>query len=212
MDHAKNYRAVEKRCAVVLESLHLPISAEQVLEILVRNKFTNIEIDIIALARQFIGKTRYERGVKHLEAPHIVDCSSFMKWLYGQRGFWLPRLAIQQREDGLLVDQSELTTHDLVFIAGRFGFYHDNPADSVSHVGIVTPERTIIHAERRSGSAVEVPLDEFIGKKKFRGARRYFPTNQRVLTFQVPDNFIIETADDIRYLILRDPSVVSLIN
>ncbi len=91
-----NYRATGNRCAVIIESLCLPISRKETLTILNEKGFTLIKIDIIALARQHIGISQYRRGAKPSEAPVIVNCSSFIKWLYAQRGIWLPRLSIQQ--------------------------------------------------------------------------------------------------------------------
>src|SRR3989338_8780587 len=101
------YRAVGNRCAVILNSLRLPHSREETLAILNHKGFTVVEVDIIALARQCIGTSRYRRGARPSEAPAVVDCSSFIKWLYAQRGIWLPRRSIQQRELGEAVNLDE---------------------------------------------------------------------------------------------------------
>jgi len=81
------YRAVGGRCAVELDALRLLISREEALAIIVAKGFRIIEVDLIALARERIGKSAYRRGARPSLAPAIVDCSSFTKWLYGERVF-----------------------------------------------------------------------------------------------------------------------------
>ena len=76
-----DYRAVGNLCAVSLESLELPISHEETLAMLNSKGFTVVEVDIIALARQCIETSLYRRGAGLFEAPAVVDCSSFIKWL-----------------------------------------------------------------------------------------------------------------------------------
>ena len=197
------YRAVGSRCAVILDSLHLPISREEALAILNHKGFVLVEVDIIALARQCIGISQYRRGARPSEAPLVVDCSSFIKWLYAQRGIWLPRRSIQQRELGEVVNLDELVAGDAVFISGRIDYYHDDPANGVGHVGIATGYGTVVHAADRKVNVVESPLDKFVGEAKFRGARRYIPQNVEVLTFETPLNREVEVADDIKWIILQ---------
>ena len=162
-----------------------------------------VEVDIIALARQCIGISQYRRGARPSEAPLVVDCSSFIKWLYAQRGIWLPRRSIQQRELGEVVNLDELVAGDAVFISGRIDYYHDDPANGVGHVGIATGYGTVVHAADRKVNVVESPLDKFVGEAKFRGARRYIPQNVEVLTFETPLNREVEVADDIKWIILQ---------
>jgi len=197
------YRAVGNRCAVILDSLHLPISHEETLIILNHKGFVLVEVDIIALARQCIGISQYRRGARPSEAPLVVDCSSFIKWLYAQRGIWLPRRSIQQRELGEVVNLDELVAGDAVFISGRIDYYHDDPANGVGHVGIATGYGTVVHAADRKVNVVESPLDKFVGETKFRGARRYISQNVEVLTFETPLNREVEVADDIKWIILQ---------
>lgn len=197
------YRAVGNRCAVSLDSLKLPISREETFTLLNDKGFVVVEVDIIALARQCVATSRYRRGAQPSEAPATVDCSSFVKWLYGQRGIWLPRRSIQQRELGEAVNLDELDAGDVVFVSGWIDYYHDDPANGVGHVGIATGDGTVVHAADGKANVVETPLDKFVGKTKFRGARRYVPKNTEVLTLETPLNRAVETADDIRWIILQ---------
>lgn len=197
------YRAVGNRCAVILDSLHLPISRKEILTALKDKDFALVEVDIISLARQCIATSRYRRGARPSEAPAIVDCSSFIKWLYGQRGIWLPRRSIQQRELGEAVNLDELVAGDVVFVSGWIDYYQDDPVDGVGHVGIATGDRTIIHAANKKAGIIESPLEKFVGKNEFRGARRYLPRNAEVLTFETPGKREVEIADDFRWIILQ---------
>ena len=197
------YRAVENRCAVILDSLRLPISREETLAVLVQKGFRTAEIDIIALARRCIGTSKYRRGARLSEAPAVIDCSSFIKWLYAQRGIWLPRRSIQQHELGEVVSLDELIAGDLVFVSGWIDYYHDDPANGVGHVGVATGDNTVIHAANRKANVVESPLDKFVGKTKFRGARRYLPKGVAVLTLEIPSCREVEVADDLRWIILQ---------
>ena len=197
------YRAVGNRCAVIFEYLNLPISNNDAIAILNRSGFQILEIDIIMLTRQCVINSTYRRGAKPSEAPAIVDCSSFIKWLYAQRGIWLPRRSIQQRSLGEIVKLDELISGDVVFISGKIDYFHSDPADGVGHVGIVINNRTVVHAANKDVGVIETPLEEFISSTNFRGARRYIPKEMKVYTFQTPAEREVEIADDIRWIILQ---------
>lgn len=97
------YRAVGDCCAVVIDFLGLPIKCEEVLAILNSRGFAEIKVDILALAWQCMGVSKYRRSARPSEAPAVVDYSSFVKWLYGMRGIWLPRRSIQQYAPGYFI-------------------------------------------------------------------------------------------------------------
>jgi hypothetical protein len=197
------YRAVGNRCAVNLSPLNLSLSDQKVLAILKKQGFKEVDVDMIALARECIAISRYRRGARSLEAPAVVDCSSFVKWLYGNRGIWLPRRSIQQRDVGELVTMDKIIAGDLVFVKGAIDWYHNDPKDGVGHVGIATGEGTVIHACDSQVNAVESSFERFIAKLKFRGARRYIPTNTQVITLDTPPERELETADDLRWIVLQ---------
>jgi hypothetical protein len=197
------YRAVGNRCAVNFNSLRLPISQGEVLAILVAKGFCLIDADLVALARERVGKAKYRRGASLSEAPEIFDCSSFIKWLYGRRGIWLPRRSIQQREYGEEIKLKDIVAGDVVFVSGAINYYMDDPSDDVGHVGIATQDGTVIHAANKKAGIVENYLENFIGKTKFRGARRYVPLNEQVLTFETPRSRGVEIDDDFRWIVLQ---------
>ncbi len=201
------YRAVGNRLAVNFESLRFQVdlptfiySENTALMMLEKKGFKVLEIDIIALARKCINTSQYRRCAKSSEAPAVVDCSSFIKWLYGQSGIWLPRRSIQQRDMGEIVAFDDIRRSDVVFISGRVDYFHDDPCDGVGHVGIATGTGTVIHAANSKIGVIETPLSEFVDKK-FRGARRYLPKNVRVFVLQIPPNREVEIEDDLRWII-----------
>jgi peptidoglycan endopeptidase LytE len=197
------YRSVGNRLAVSIDSLKLPTHKEETLSILTMEGFKVLEIDLVSLARKFVGVSKYRRGAKIAEAPGIFDCSSLIKWLYGQRGIWLPRRSIQQREIGERVEIDKIVSGDVVFVSGWIDYYLDNPDDGVGHVGIATENNTVIHACNSKVGIIETPLDEFADKNDFRGARRYIPKNHEIVTLETPPEREVEIADDIRWIVLQ---------
>lgn len=197
------YRAVKDRCAVILNSLNLPISNEEALVVLQNKGFEKIDVDILDDARFCLRISLYQRGVRVSLAPTLVDCSSLTKYLYAELGIWIPRRSIQQRELGEVVPICELIAGDLVFTSGRIDYYFDDPLDGVGHVGIVSERETIIHAANTKENVIETPINEFINENSFRGARRYIPKGAEVITLKIPKGRDVETADDLRWIILQ---------
>lgn len=197
------YRAVGNRCAVNLASLNLPISDDEALKVLEGEGFRRLEVDVVELARRRLGRSEYRRSARPSESPGIVDCSSLMKWLYSQKGIWLPRRTIQQRELGESLMVEEVIAGDLVFTSGCIDYYYDDPADGVGHVGIVTYGRTVIHAANSRAGVIEEELETFLKTRHFRGARRYISKGAKVLTFETPEEREVEIADDLRWIILQ---------
>lgn len=200
-----NYLAAGKRCAVDFKSLKLPVSKEIALNILSKINFKVLDIDLMEIARSCIGKSMYKRGSSIHNAPWQVDCSSFTKWLYAQKGIKLPRRSIQQRDFGESVLISELVSGDLVFISGCINYFFDDPTDGVGHVGIATGKDSIIHAanSKIGVGVVETDVESFT-RKGFRGARRIIPKEANILTLAVPDNREVEWTDDIRWIVLQN--------
>ncbi|MEK7139271.1 MAG: NlpC/P60 family protein [Patescibacteria group bacterium] len=196
-----DYRAVGNRCAVAMDPLQLPIPTDQAVDILETLGFRVVAVDLIALARQCVGTSRYRRGARLSQAPAVVDCSSLTKWLYAQLGIWLPRRSIQQRDLGFDVWPHELLPGDLVFVSGWINYYHHDPASGVGHVGIATGAGTVIHAANRQLGVVESPLDAFVGQTKWRCAKRYLPVSIGVLTLETPAGREVETSSDILWII-----------
>jgi hypothetical protein len=198
------YQAVGKRIAVYLPHLGISIPRERVVVTLSEAGFHFLEVDISQLAREQVGVSIYKIGCLFSLAPQTVDCSSFVKWLYGQMGIWLPRLSVQQHEWGSVVE--DLLPGDLLFTGrrSRRSFYRHDPEEEVGHVGMVVDSNTIIHAANPRKGVVETSVTSFTGSSRFRGARRYLPTNPSdLLVLEVPQDQEVETEDDIRWFLLK---------
>jgi hypothetical protein len=188
------------------------IAEEQVLKILIDNGFKVIDVDVVNIARQCIGRSIYRRSAAPSEAPATVDCSSFIKWLYGQLGIWLPRRSIQQRQLGEHIHLGEMITGDVVFVSGCIDYYFDDPSDGVGHVGLYAGGGTVIHAANKKVGVTESLLDGFLNEgHKFRGARRYIPKDKKVFTLETPPSREIEIMDDMRWVILQSLPKVDLV-
>lgn len=198
------YRSVGDRCAVDFAALELPMDDRAALERLRRMGFRSLSIDVVRESRTLISRARYRRGARPAEAPRIVDCSSLVKWVYGQCGIWLPRRTIQQRECGHPIMPTEIRGGDLVFTTGWINRYWDDPSDGVGHVGIATDGGTIVHAMGRRFGVVETALRAFMAQGRYRGARRIIPRDRIVRTFHTPAYRCVETSDDVRWLLLQE--------
>ncbi|MDO8622357.1 MAG: NlpC/P60 family protein, partial [bacterium] len=202
------YRAVGGRCAVDLERLLVPGTSEEKRAAIEAVGCTIVPVNLTALARSCVGRSAYHRGARASEAPGVVDCSSFMKWIFGQAGVWIPRRSIQQRDwvgnGGYAVnDRDDVRTGDLVFASGWRDYYDTDPAQGVGHVGFVSDARTVIHAVNSRLGVVESPIAKFLYLDRFRGARRMIPTDHPVLTLEPPPEREVEIEDDLRWMILQ---------
>lgn len=198
------YTSVNNRCLVNFDRLNLPITEEEGLRVLYSKGFVSQDIDIISIARSLVGQAVYRRGARMVEAPAVFDCSSFIKWLYGQKGLYLPRRSIQQRKVGESVPVKNLSDGDVIFVSGYIDYFDSDPADGVGHVGIYTGEGTVIHAANRRLGVVETKFERFIGTNKFRDIRRYVPKEYKHHTLICPKEMEIESSDDIRWVILQN--------
>ncbi len=196
------YRAVANRVAVDVQALQLPISNEEVLDILTKKGFRSIDVDITQEAQKCIGNAQYVLRAKMSQAPNIVDCSSFVKYLFGKKGIWLPRISIQQRECGEVVNVQHISQGDLIFSTGKYNWFDKDPADNVGHVCIATSRETVIHASCIHKGVEEISILKYLQPNRFRGVRRIMPKNHTLLTLEIPPHVEVETADDLRWIVL----------
>jgi hypothetical protein len=201
------YHAVGNKCAVSIPTLGLPLTTEAILSILGRLGFQNLEIHLVDLARSCIGQSRYERGTDIEQAPKIVDCSSFMKWLYAQMGIWLPRYAVEQKDYcPLSIEPATMQAGDLVFRNNSYNFYTKDSPDGVGHVGMATGDGTVIHASKRAKGVIEVPYNQFTDSQSFRGIKRILLP--QTVTLICPAKYKPEHSLSLRWIILQTlPSI-----
>lgn len=101
-----------------------------------------------------------------------IDCSAYVKKVYGFLGIDLPRTAREQFNEGETVEKEELSIGDLVF----FRTYASFP----SHVGIYLGNDLFIHASEK-GKKVKVDnLEAPYFVKRFIGAKRLLSDENKV--------------------------------
>lgn len=93
-----------------------------------------------------------------------IDCSAYVKKVYGFLGMDLPRTARAQFNEGQEIDKEELSIGDLVF----FRTYASFP----SHVGIYIGNNLFIHASSKGKKVTINSLDTPYYLKRFIGAKR----------------------------------------
>ncbi|HEX2865238.1 MAG TPA: peptidoglycan endopeptidase [Deinococcales bacterium] len=95
--------------------------------------------------------------------PWGFDCSGFVRYVYLQRGYDLPRSAQAQFAVGAPVARNQLIPGDLLF----FGF-----RGNITHVGIYAGNNQIIHASTPSTGVIVSNLSESYYVTNWAGARR----------------------------------------
>ena len=100
-----------------------------------------------------------------------IDCSAYVKKVYGLLGIELPRTAREQFQTGETVDKEELSIGDLVF----FRTYASFP----SHVGIYLGNDLFIHASSRGKKVTINSLGTPYYLKRFIGGKRLLTEEER---------------------------------
>lgn len=206
----EGYLAVGNRCAIDFSTLVLPVSQDRACAILWRLGFRRTEVDLLALARSRVGVSWYRRGAHRDEAPNVVDCSSFVKWLYAKLGIWLPRHTIDQYRMGTKIADleteersSEVAGGELVFLEGRKPYWNDDPAKGIGHVGMLTQQGTVIHAASAERGVAEDSFSEFVERgNAFRGIVRV--KTPGTITLECPSNRIVEWSGELRNIVLQN--------
>jgi peptidoglycan endopeptidase LytE len=93
-----------------------------------------------------------------------IDCSAYVKKVYGLMGVDLPRTAREQFNEGDAIDRDELSIGDLVF----FRTYASFP----SHVGIYLGNNLFIHASSKGRKVTIDSLETPYYLKRFIGGKR----------------------------------------
>lgn len=101
-----------------------------------------------------------------------IDCSAFVKKVYGLIGIDLPRSARLQFKEGEPIDKESLTIGDLVF----FRTYASFP----SHVGIYLGNNLFIHASSKDRKVSISSLTTPYYVKRFIGAKRFIQDEENV--------------------------------
>lgn len=168
----------------------------QLIKLLTGLGFGHVDFPIVTIVREHIGKP-YQREAAMVDAPNVFTCSTLVKYAYAVRGIWIPRSVEQQYECGRPVEN--LHAGDLVFRSATDG------ASGPYHVGMVSKDRTVIHAGGRGErpGVQEIPLATFKRASRYLGARRIVDDWDEIETFIVSPRYEIETSDDLNLLVRR---------
>ncbi len=194
----------DNRLCVHFPTLTPSVTKEQVDGYLERKGFEKITVDIRNLAYEQIGK-KYCRGSTYSEKTQTFDCSGLTQWLYGQKGIYIPRISIDQREFGIPVGIEELKVGDLVFTTGHINYYwEEDENNSIGHVGIYTG-KSVIHAAGKRRGVVEDSLCSFFDRE-VRGAVRIYDWIDSADTIIIPEKEKVEYDLHLRWRILSSIS------
>lgn len=125
--------------------------------------------DIIAHGQKFLG-VKYDFGTGDYRQTGKFDCSSFVQFLFADKGIQLPRVARDQAERGTSVSRSELQPGDLMFfyVPGRF-----KTDKTVGHVGIYMGDRKMLHSSPAPEDGVQITdIDKAYWQDTFLFAKR----------------------------------------
>jgi cell wall-associated NlpC family hydrolase len=99
--------------------------------------------ELLAYASKFLGVGYVYGG----SSPSGFDCSGFTKYVFGNFGITLNRIAADQAIQGVWVDKGQLQPGDLVFFATSGGTY-------INHAGIYMGDGNFIHASSGGGKVM----------------------------------------------------------
>jgi cell wall-associated NlpC family hydrolase len=117
---------------------------------------------IVEFALGFIGCDYVYGGT----SPSGFDCSGLVTYVYKNFGVSVTRTASgQYRDNGVLIDKSELAPGDLVF-------FSNNGLKSITHVGIYIGDNEFVHASRPGVGVVISRTDSSYYKNGLYGAKR----------------------------------------
>jgi len=212
------YRAVNDLCAVSFEQLKLrhpdgtSVTQEEAVKILLSPplsfKLMHWGFDETALNMviHHVGISKYRRGARMSAAPDEFDCSSLIKWFYGQLGIWMPRRSIQQASFGYTVQTGHMRPGDILLAASQTGvnYFDFDPSWGIGHVALLLDHEFVIHSSNKGLRAS--PIGEILGEnmQHFRGFRRVILNREDFFVFRTNPYWEVETSDDFRWLILQN--------
>ncbi|MFD2329845.1 NlpC/P60 family protein [Cohnella sp. GCM10020058] len=125
--------------------------------------------DIIAHGQKFLG-VKYDFGAGDYEKTGLFDCSSFVQYLFADKGILLPRTAREQAQRGTSVSRNELQPGDLMFFYVPGRFKTDN---TVGHVGIYMGGGKMLHSSPKPEDGVQITdIDKAYWQDTFLYAKR----------------------------------------
>ena len=125
--------------------------------------------ELIREAKRHLG-VPYQFGAAHYSVSRRFDCSSFVQYLFAQKGVELPRTARAQALRGNEVPRDKLRPGDLLFFYVPGRFKNDT---TVGHVGIYIGDQKMIHSSPLPEDGVQITdINKPYWKETFLFAKR----------------------------------------
>ena len=154
-----------------------------------KDEYDKLISNLLKKSKDYIGIPYVWGG----ETTRGMDCSAFVRSLYSNFGFKLPRVSRDQSKVGELIPRDKLKVGDLLFFDTRN--YRDKSdittpskaheyaqkmedgfvPNTVSHVGMYIGNNKMIHASSGHGYITEDSLESNYYKTRFLFARRIIP-------------------------------------
>ncbi|MDD5259006.1 MAG: NlpC/P60 family protein [bacterium] len=128
-----------------------------------------VEQKVVEIALKYLGLP-YKYGGETLWG---IDCSAFVRRIWGFFGLELPRTSGEQFRVGQKTSKSDLKPGDLVF-------FHKQGRKSVAHVGIYIGDSKFVHASGIDNKVTIGDLTQDYYRRCYKGARR-------VINFMFPE-------------------------
>jgi gamma-D-glutamyl-L-lysine dipeptidyl-peptidase len=124
----------------------------------------SVRYGLVDNAKKYIGVSyHYSQS-----SENGFDCSGYVKYVYGNFGYTLPRSSLDQYNQSRHVKAFKAQPGDLVFFVTR--------GKKISHVGIYLGNNQFIHAPGKGKSVCISNLDEIYYKKHLAGFGAYLQT------------------------------------
>lgn len=153
---------IRKEVATLKENLTLAEESPQESSQIIGQKIVDIALRYLGLPYKYGGESLWG-----------IDCSAFVKRVWGFFGLDLPRTSREQYTFGEKMPYAQLQPGDLVF-------FHRRGRQSISHVGIYIGDKKFVHA---SGSDRKVSIGDLTQKYY----RQYYKGACRVINFLFPE-------------------------
>jgi len=142
----------------LIAELESPVETSQAVE----QKVVEISLKYLGLPYKYGGETLWG-----------IDCSAFVRRIWGFFGLELPRTSGEQFRVGQKTDKNNLKPGDLVF-------FHQQGRKSVSHVGMYIGDSKFVHASGIDNKVTISDLTQDYYRRCYKGARR-------VINFMFPE-------------------------
>lgn len=153
---------VNGKLGIYYPDLDLNIEKIAAYNILKQKEYAITKINIFEIAKETVGKD-YKRGSSLKQnPPKSFDCSSLIKWIYGQMGIWIPRISFDQFEYGREIEINDICPGDLIFTQGALPYSKDSI--QIGHVGMLLDDNCIVHAANKESGVIVSPFENYLEK------------------------------------------------